>query len=83
MWIVMTASAHMPSTCRGKYRKVALVEVKDPADMPSRIDERDRRIVQVRHQGNHHFGKTDRGAYQRALARANAECIKLNEEEQQ
>jgi len=80
MWIVMTASAHMPSTCRDKYRKVALIEIKDPADMPSRIDERDRRIVQVRHKGNHHFGKTDRGAYQRAVVAAQTLCDELNKE---
>ena len=26
-WIVMTSSAKMPSSCRGKYRNVALVKL--------------------------------------------------------
>jgi len=78
MWIVMTAAAHMPSSCRGNYRKIALVEVKDIKEMPFRIDSRDSRILQIIQMGNHHFGKTARCAYQRELAAAKARCDELN-----
>jgi hypothetical protein len=74
----MTASAHMPSSCKGRYRKIALVEVADPADMPARIDVRDHRVLQVIQEGNYHVGKTKRCAYQRALEDAQVECERLN-----
>lgn len=84
MWIVMTSSAAMPSSCKGHYRNVALVELKCSWDYPehnrpSRIDSRDRKIARVRHWGAHNVGKTDRCAYKRTLARAERLAQELND----
>ena len=77
-WIVMTASAHMPSSCKGKYRKIALVDVIEPDYRPGRIDARDKKITQVIQWGNHNVGKTDRCAYAVALKKAEAHAAELN-----
>jgi hypothetical protein len=82
MWIVMTAAAHMPASCRGRYRKIAIVELREGAqdDPPTRIDSRDKRILQVIQMGNHHVGTSLRSAYIRALVDAEERCRRLNAE---
>jgi hypothetical protein len=82
MFIVMTAAAHMPSSCRGRYRRVAVVEVMsydlNHGNAPKRIDARDRRIFRVIDLGKHSVGKTERCAYARALKQAEALAYRLN-----
>ena len=78
MWIVMTSSAQMPASCKGRYRKVALVQLTeggandyDKGWRPARIDDRIKGIARIQQLGPYHVGTTDRGAYQKALAEAN------------
>jgi hypothetical protein len=85
MWIVMTASAQMPASCHGRYRKIALVELtEDGTDdfvkgwHPPRIDSRIKGIARIEQLGPYHVGTTDRGAYQRALAEAQSLIRKRN-----
>ena len=86
MWIVMTSSASMPASCKGRYRNVALVKLTPEfaaneyaaGQHPARIDARAKGVARILHQGAHHVGKTDRGAYQRALAEAERTVITLN-----
>ena len=69
-YIVMTSSARVPSTNPGNYRNVAVVET-DGMTTPKMISERARGVVRiVAHWGKCNVGKTERGAYQRALAEA-------------
>jgi len=83
-YVVMDASAHMPRSCWGRYRRVAVVEV-DPdalpegALAPAMISERARgcvRVVETWERLN--VGKTGRCAYARALAEAEALAAELN-----
>jgi hypothetical protein len=83
MWIVMTASAHMPSSCMGRYRKIALVELMCSWDfnagtLPQMIDERSKKIHRVVQMGNHNVGKTAKCAYHRTLAEAERRVQELN-----
>jgi len=82
MWIVMTSSANMPSSCRGRYRNVAVVQLTQEATarnlLPSRIDARDKRIVRIAHLGHHSVGSTDRCAYAQAVKRAEAMAYERN-----
>jgi hypothetical protein len=82
MYIVMTAAAHMPSSCRGRYRRVAVVEVMsydlNHGNAPKRIDARDRRIYRIIDLGKHNVGKTDRCAYARTLKHAHELAHRLN-----
>ena len=77
MWIVMTSSAQMPASCKGRYRKVALVQLTDGGAndyakgwRPARIDDRIKGIARIQKLGPYHVGTTERGAYQKALAEA-------------
>jgi hypothetical protein len=74
-YAVMTASAHMPSTCKGRYRKVAVVEYTGDRP-PSRIDPR---ITGVRvvWQRVGCVGLTARCGYQKALREAEYVCANL------
>jgi hypothetical protein len=82
MWIVMTSSAHMPSSCKGRYRNVALVKLRQDyvaRDMfPKMIRGDANGVVAVRHFGHHHVGKTARSAYAIALAQCEAQAAYLN-----
>ena len=87
MWIVMTATAQMPLSCKGNYRKIALVKLtKAGANahsggwIPPKIDTRHHCIEKVVQLGSHNVGKTDKGAYQRTLAQAEAMVAKYNSE---
>lgn len=79
-YIVMTASAKMPASVRGRYARVAVVELDpDHEGMPAMISERARgvrRIVETWERC--HVGRTARCAYQRALAEAETLAAELN-----
>jgi len=85
MWIVMTASGQMPASCKGNYRKVALVKLTEEGEeaykvgwYPPRIDDRLDWIAKIEQLGSHNVGKTPRGAYQRTLAYAEKEVAMRN-----
>ena len=67
-FIIQTAAAQMPSSCKGRYRRVAVLEVEDGLERVAMISERARgviRIVQTWEKLN--VGISARCAYQRAL----------------
>jgi len=80
---VLDKSAHMPSSCWGRYRRVGVVEV-DPSIIPDDVlppmlSTRAKgviRIVETWERLNH--GKTERCAYRVALAEAEALAADLN-----
>ena len=71
-YIIMTASAAMPASCRGKYGKIALVELEPGrTEPPKMISERARGIVRiVRCWDKLNMGKTNRCAYAVAMKEA-------------
>jgi len=71
-FIVMDRTAHMPSSARGEYRRVAVVETDLPeGEEPKMISERARGVVRlVRTWERLNVGKTERCAFQRALSEA-------------
>lgn len=78
-YIVLSSAAKMPSSCKGQYKRVALVELDGSNVRPAMISERARgvkRIVQTWERLS--VGKTDRCAYRVALAEAEAEALRLN-----
>lgn len=76
-FIVMTASAKMPSSSRGIYRRVAVVET--DGTQPKMISERARGCVRIVETWERcHVGKTERSAYARALKAATALAEELN-----
>lgn len=81
-FIVQTAKATMPSSCRfGEYRRVAVLEVLAHMDRAAMISERARGVVQVAATWEKcSVGKTDRCAYARALADAEEVAARLNRE---
>jgi hypothetical protein len=89
MWIVMTSSAKMPSSCWGQYRNVALVHINQDYTAnnkyPKTISKRARGVVclstmrsAIIHMGHFNVGRTLRCAYSRALAEANRRADILN-----
>ena len=69
----------MPSSCRGVYRRVAVLEVEQGLEYVSMISPRARgcaRIVETWEKLN--VGSTPRCAYERALAAARALAADLN-----
>lgn len=82
MWVVMTSSARMPSSCMGIYRNVALVKLTQEYTAlglrPKLISERARGVLAVDHRGAHFVGTTERCAFARALAEAVAEARNRN-----
>jgi hypothetical protein len=86
-YIVMTASAQMPSSCRGVYKRVAVVELNtdyiDKGIRPLMISptaQGVRRIVETWERCN--VGSTERSAYAVAMREAEALAAKLNSEAQ-
>lgn len=81
-YVVMTAAACMPASCKyGRYGKVAVVET-DGERMPKQINPTHkavRRIVEV--WDRRFVGKTDQCAFRRALAEATYLAAKLNNKE--
>jgi hypothetical protein len=78
-YIVQTASANMPSSCRGKYIRVAVLEVPAGTIQASMISERSRDVIRVVHTWERcNVGSTSRSASQRAIAEAKALASELN-----
>lgn len=78
-FLLMTASAKMPGSCKGVYRRIAIVETDGTGVKPALISERAKgvkRIVKTWEALN--VGKTDRSAYAVALAEATDLCAKMN-----
>jgi hypothetical protein len=72
----------MPQSCKGTYRRVALVKLTPEyaanGELPKMISTHARGVVAVKDRGNHSLGKTERCAYFRALRSAEAEAAELN-----
>jgi hypothetical protein len=79
-YIVISSSAKMPSSCRGRYRRVGVVElepgVEEPPTMLSSRSRQVKRVVETWERLN--VGTTERCAYQRAMREAGALATKLN-----
>jgi hypothetical protein len=82
---VMSSTAPMPSSCRGQYRRVAVVEVDTDAlhelgqTRPSKIDDWAQGMVRVAEMWERcSVGKTSRSAYARAMVEAEEMAAKLN-----
>ena len=78
-YIVMTAAAKMPSTCWGRYGKVAIAEV-TKGIRPKMISERALGMVRIveLHDRLHAIGPGS--AFNRTLAAAKIRCEHLNRE---
>ena len=83
MWIVMSSSAHMPQTCWGRYRNVALVKLTPEYAarklMPRMISPRANGVEQVIRLGKFFVGHTARCAYQVAMKHAQETVRQYNE----
>lgn len=78
MFQVVTKAAKMPTSCRGRYRRVAVVET-ETADVPAMISDRARGVRRiVRDYGACSVGRTERCAYARAMADARDLAADLN-----
>lgn len=78
-FIVQDAAAPMPSSCKGHYRRVAVLEVQDGLLYVSMISPRARGCVRVVATWERlNVGSTERCAYRRALAEAQAMADRLN-----
>lgn len=79
-YIVMSATAKMPSSCWGRYRRVAVVELEpDFLGRPKFIGNHARGVVRVVATWEKcHQGTTRRSAYGRALAEAEELARELN-----
>lgn len=82
VYLIQTSSAHMPNSCWGRYRNVAILEVDSILRRHvSMISDRARGVVEVyQHLGHHHVGTTDRCAYAKALAQAESTLDRLEAE---
>lgn len=77
-YIVMTAAAYMPSSCWGRYGRVAVLEV-EAGTKPRMISERARGVIRVvATWERQHVGKTERCAFMRSKAEAEALAAKMN-----
>lgn len=77
-FIVKTAAACMPASCWGRYRRVAVLEV-ERGIWPTMISDRARGVVRVVQTWERlNCGKTERDAYSRAMAEAEAMTKELN-----
>lgn len=79
MFIVKTASAHMPASCKGNYRRVAVIELEPGFADCSRIDSRDKAVKKIVSTWEGlNVGKTERSAYSKGLAEAKQMAAELN-----
>lgn len=81
--IVMTASAKMPSRCKGRYGKVAVVQLDQHYTAknlrPKFIGDRAKGILRVVWQsGPQNMGSTERSAFWRAVRNAERYAEELN-----
>lgn len=80
-FIVMTASAQVPSSLRkfGRYSHVAVVEVETPESKPAMISERAKGVVRiVWDSGACKVGKTSKSAFALAVVHAEQMAARLN-----
>lgn len=78
-YVVKTSCARMPSSCWGRYRRIAVLEVKVGA-LPKMISERARGVVRVVETWERlYVGSSPRCAYEIALAVAHEMCDVLNQ----
>jgi hypothetical protein len=81
-FIVLHASASMPGSCWGRYRRIAIVEIVPGGSMPRMISARARGVVRIvetwekLHTG--HRAPNGDCAFSRAWKEAIALCNKLN-----
>jgi hypothetical protein len=77
-FIVMTASEKMPSSCKGNYGRIAVVET-DGVTMPKQINPKHKAVKKILATWERlHIGKTENSAFQVALKKAQRYCDKLN-----
>ena len=80
-FIVISSTAKMPTSCWGRYRRAALIEMEQGV-VPKMISMRARgvvRIVEVREKL--HVGETDRSAFGKAMIALQAKADRLNSDE--
>ncbi len=78
-YIVQDATAKMPASCWGKYRRIAVLEVDADLEHVSMISDRAKgchRIIEV--WDRLHVGTTDRCAFARAMREAEKLADQLN-----
>jgi hypothetical protein len=77
-FVVMTATARMPSTVKARYRRVAVVEI-EPGATPRMISTHARGVVAIVETWERlSVGRTDRCAFARAMREASALCARLD-----
>jgi hypothetical protein len=77
-YIIQTASAQMPSSCKGIYKRIAVLEVAAGINKASMISERVKDVVRVVETWERlNVGKTEKCAYARAMVEAEALRRKL------
>ena len=79
-YIIQTASAKMPNSCWGEYRRVAVIEVEDGVTSVAMISKRAKGVIRVVETWEGlNVGTTKRCAYERALSAARILVRELNE----
>jgi hypothetical protein len=83
MHIVMTASAQMPASCKGRYGRVAVVQLTQEytaqGKRPKMISERAKGVLRIVWQsGPQNMGRTDKCGFARAMAEAERYAFELN-----
>lgn len=83
-FVIRTSSAKMPSSCRGRYRHIAVMEMQEDAPDPAQISLRAKGCIRiVRQWNNQHVGQPGgRSEYYRAMAEAEALVNQLNVKEE-
>ena len=77
-YIIQTASARMPGSCKGQYKRIGLIEVESGYDHVAMISNRAHGVVRVIETWEKlHVGKTARCAFARAMADAKARLASL------
>jgi hypothetical protein len=81
-YIIQTASAKMPSSCRSPYRRVAVLEVAEGVERASMISDRASDVIRVVATWERlNVGTTQRSAYARALRDAEKMVDELYQQE--
>lgn len=79
-FIVQSSSAHMPQSCWGRYRRVAVLEVHAGVERVAMISQRARGVVRVVATWEKRFaGTSERCAFQRAEREAERMAAEHNE----
>lgn len=78
-FIIQRAAANMPSSCWGRYGKIAVLEVDDDLDQVSMISEHAKgchRVIEI--WDRLHVGSTDQDEWTGAMEQAQELCDRLN-----